>query len=591
MSKVDEELTRRLRRAQRPVDVEGVFDSFERRRSHRERVRRVQAGLLAFAVLATTASVFVALRDAFGGGGRDVGESPVLAGNGEIVFSAEGGDGYSHLYAMQPDGSGRRQITDFGTHDTDPAVSPDGRTIAFVHQLEDVNPVIATIPIEGGTVTWQSSEALSASDPAWSPDGTSIAFVGRTSRWSVLYVMRMHDVSAPLTSRLDVHTAEPTWSPDGTRIAFALRGSAGPWGLASIRPDGTGLEPVRAPEGDEDAPAWSPDGSRIAFMRAYEGKDGIWTMPAAGGDARLVGHGVDLEHELAWAPDGSALLVSDGEWIFRLEATPSADAREDLVRLGKGDSPTWQPLPAGPVPPTPEPEPSTSPSPDTGDADIGLDFRLCHMSRLEGVDFLGDGAFGNAWVGIRVRENGSCPEQVEPRAVVAADFNGDEIADSWWGGIEYCLFCEPADAVDLDADGDEELIVVESRSSTPSFLVLTAVRDGDGRPQLRPVLVAAPGHEAAGKIPGQPLRISVGGDEGYSAWVRCEHFPAAPVLILTWRDHPIEGNTMEIHETSLVLDDDVATVVDATDETAPVGSDIPGLSEAPACGVDWLVWD
>jgi hypothetical protein len=213
------------------------------------------------------------------------------------------------------------------------------------------------------------------------------------------------------------------------------------------------------------------------------------------------------------------------------------------------------------------------------------------MSRLEGVDFLGDGAFGNAWVGIRVRENGSCPEQVEPRAVVAADFNGDEIADSWWGGIEYCLFCEPADAVDLDADGDEELIVVESRSSTPSFLVLTAVRDGDGRPQLRPVLVAAPGHEAAGKIPGQPLRISVGGDEGYSAWVRCEHFPAAPVLILTWRDHPIEGNTMEIHETSLVLDDDVATVVDATDETAPVGSDIPGLSEAPACGVDWLVWD
>ena len=47
MSKVDDELTRRLRRAERPVEGDGLFEGLERRRSHRERLRKVQAGMLA----------------------------------------------------------------------------------------------------------------------------------------------------------------------------------------------------------------------------------------------------------------------------------------------------------------------------------------------------------------------------------------------------------------------------------------------------------------------------------------------------------------------------------------------------------------
>jgi len=66
MSKVDDELTRRLHRAERPVDVDDVFEGLERRRSHRERVRHVQTALLAFAVLAATAGGFAALSRAFG---------------------------------------------------------------------------------------------------------------------------------------------------------------------------------------------------------------------------------------------------------------------------------------------------------------------------------------------------------------------------------------------------------------------------------------------------------------------------------------------------------------------------------------------
>jgi hypothetical protein len=191
---------------------------------------------------------------------------------------------------------------------------------------------------------------------------------------------------------------------------------------------------------------------------------------------------------------------------------------------------------------------------------------------------------------MRARENGSCPQQVESDAVVAADFNGDGFADSWWGGIEYCLFCMPWDAADLDADGDEELVVLESSSSTPSYLVLTARVDSAGQPQLRPVAVAPPGDDVARLPAGDPLRITTGGDEGFSGWVRCEGFPTAPVLVLTWRDHPIEGTTMEVHETKLVLQEDgAAHITETNDYSAPVGTPIPGVSDAPACGVDWQI--
>ena len=52
---------------------------------------------------------------------------------------------------MRADGTHARQLTDFSTSDGAPAVSPDGTTVAFVHALEDLTPVIASIPIDGGT--------------------------------------------------------------------------------------------------------------------------------------------------------------------------------------------------------------------------------------------------------------------------------------------------------------------------------------------------------------------------------------------------------------------------------------------------------
>ena len=611
MSKVDEELTRRFHRAERPVGAGAPFEALVRRRHRREILRRAQAGGLAIAVLAATVGGFLALQRAFNEADRDRAGAPSAA-NGEIVFAREGDDGRFHLFASQPDGSGVRQITDDATNDTDPAVSPDGQTIAYVHELDQGVRVIASVPIIGGTVTWHTSEDLDAADPAWSSDGGSIAFVG----WAEQSVPTEFD--APLQYRaiftVDAtggslrrltdggipSTSDPTWSPDGRSITFAGGSCASSCrvriktALYTVDVSSTDVRQLSpSSDGmDDEAPAWSPDGTHIAFTRPGEQGDEVWTIAPDGSDETLLATAVEasLEPDLAWAPDGSALLVSDGEWIYRVDATPAGDPDANFMQLVKGVSPSWQPLPAGSEP-QPSPEPTMSPDPEPEGKDVGLGFNLCDSQRLGGIDFLGDGTEGAAWIGFATRDDGTCPRFGLPgKYVVAADHTGDGDADSWLDLPWKCYVqCALHDATDLDGNGSDELVVA-SYFSIMDYYVMTLVPGAKGQLQIRPILVAEPGHEPAGLVAGEPLRIDAGGDAGYGSQIECEGYPDAPVLVWSWSNHPVDSaRPREVHITRLQFQADGRFHVIGTNDYSVPADQPSGIQEwtDPACGVDW----
>ena len=50
-------------------------------------------------------------------------------GGGIIAFSR--GNGNQEIYVMNADGSGQRRLTNHGSNDTSPCLSPDGSKIAF----------------------------------------------------------------------------------------------------------------------------------------------------------------------------------------------------------------------------------------------------------------------------------------------------------------------------------------------------------------------------------------------------------------------------------------------------------------------------
>jgi WD40-like Beta Propeller Repeat len=618
MSKVDDELTRRLHQAERPVNGDDLFKGLERRRTHRERLRRVQAGLVAFAVLAATAGGFTILRDAFDARERNAGQTPPHPANGEIVFVKDGDDVRQHIYAAQPDGSGERQITEGSANDSNPAVSPDGRTVAFARHLVEKNlEVIATVPIEGGPITWQTSEYVGVSDPTWSPDGTQIAFIDSVSgELNIAEVngnqVRQIDLPAAAgwdpDSLGDIRASHPSWSPDGSWIAIEARVETdvptSSSDLALVRPDGTGLQLLVTQEREEYAPAWSPDGSRIAFLRLPRnieslesleeigGPNEIWTVAPDGGGETLIastGEG-SLRLDIAWAPDATSLLVSDGTWISRVDPSPTGDPETNFVRLVQGFSPSWQPLLIDAEPSvTANPEPS--PEPDG--QDIGLGVRMCDLEVLDGIDWDGTGVDGAAWTGAPVDEDGGCSSAADVQHVVAVDRDGDGIAEQGsTSTLRTCLLCHPFDTVDLNDDGVLELVVLEEASSTPTYSVFEVNRPGSERsPGVYPIIVIAPGAPAMNLDASKAVRFTVGGDEGFSGSIGCDDAgPGSPILRYTWVRGAVDADTeLRVDITRLWFGEDGVFHIESVDHfSVPRDPEPTELrSTKPACGVDF----
>lgn len=627
MSKVDDELTRRFRRVERPVDVEGLFEGLERRRSHRERVRRVQTSALAVGVIAITVVGFVGLRALFDETETDIGEPGGLPGNGEIVFSKQGDDGRFHLFAANPDRSGERQITDDATNDTDPTVSPDGRTIAFVHELDRGIRVIATVPVEGGTVTWITDEELDAHDPAWSPDGSRIVYAasGIDSTW--FEIVSIDAAAEGPTSvspdQLGGQLAHPTWSPDGRSLAFASLGtgtdagppgSAGPqvvighspsWdletmglgailqivGRGGIDKDSlisTEATTLVATERDEESPAWSPDGSRIAFTRPGDEGDEVWTIDPDTGNETLLATAVEasLEPGLAWAPDGTALLVSDGEWVYRVDASLEGDPRENFVQLFRGSSPSWRPIPAGSTHPSPEPQPS--PGADAGPDGYGFGLDICpqHVTWVTAqLDGIGEDDW--AFVVVERGADGACPP-ASPTGYLGVDVDQDRVVDMTYGPIRCEIDCLAFAAPDLDGDGRHEILLTESPGSV--FRIGVYAIGAVGTPSsdtagIVQVEVGEPDLPDAGFVTGEPARMSIGGDEGWSYRLRCVDRPEGRFLIASSAFHEVDSNgPVQISETTLAYGELRLIVVDGEERTEPFSPDPLGPQPEELCG-------
>jgi hypothetical protein len=134
-------------------------------------------------------------------------------GGGLIVFPAtpESG-GATQLYAINPDGSGLRQLTKGVFAAIYPAFSPSGKRIAFSR----FGVGIFTMNDDGSAVRRVTKGARDAY-PTWSPDGKRLAFVRPIgSAW------RVHVVSARggTVHRLRKAPAagRPTWSKAGLLI-------------------------------------------------------------------------------------------------------------------------------------------------------------------------------------------------------------------------------------------------------------------------------------------------------------------------------------------------------------------------------------
>ena len=143
---------------------------------------------------------------------------------------------------------------------------------------------------------------------------------------------------------------DPALSPNGSMIAYA---HGTPTKLqVYVQPVAGGRPMALTTDTTESfrAPVWSPDGRSIAF----QGKDGVWVAPAAGGAARRVvqldtalmpmGSGsISAVTGLAWSRDGTRLAYTSVEPILNLASVAPGSETVRLQTPAMPASPAWSP--------------------------------------------------------------------------------------------------------------------------------------------------------------------------------------------------------------------------------------------------------
>ncbi|HET7436513.1 MAG TPA: S41 family peptidase [Thermoanaerobaculia bacterium] len=272
---------------------------------------------------------------------------------------------------------------------SEPALSPDGREIAFVAGGD-----IWTVAASGGEARLLVSDPATESRPFFSPDGQKLAFISSRTGNGDIYVVDlgsgamqritwddgrdqldgwsrdgkwlyfsstsrdisgMNDVwrvastgGTPMQVQSERYVSEyfAAPSPDGNTLAFVARGVAvGQWWRhGSSHMDQTQIWTVDlktksyAPRTQDGAreiwPMWSADGKRLYFVSDRGGTENLWSLDSAGAAAQ---HTNFKDGRVLWpaiANDGRAIVFERDFGIWRFDTGSGKAAPVDVTLRG-----------------------------------------------------------------------------------------------------------------------------------------------------------------------------------------------------------------------------------------------------------------
>ncbi|MGQ9780083.1 MAG: DUF624 domain-containing protein [Bacillota bacterium] len=217
-------------------------------------------------------------------------EDPALSPDGKKVAFVEGG----RLCLLEVEGGRWRVLRETGRAEH-PFFGPDGRTIVFALAEGSAPAELYLMDIASGAETRLTETPVPETDPSFAPDGKSLAFVrpdedGNEEIW----VMKLVDGRpGPITqltrTNPPVANRQPVFSPDGRKIAFCSS-RHGRSELYLIMADGQGEMRLTENRLEEKLPYFSSTGSKVFFLAdGDEGRPSVYFVPAQGGMERRLG--------------------------------------------------------------------------------------------------------------------------------------------------------------------------------------------------------------------------------------------------------------------------------------------------------------
>jgi TolB protein len=247
-------------------------------------------------------------------------------GTGIVFVSNRTGN--KEIYRCDFDGQNILQLTSSGSISLTPAVSSDGRYLAWTDYtsgrpdlyIKDISKnVTVSVRKQGVSISpaWRPGTAQCATtlshqgdqdiylinadgtvdrrltnvrgidvSPTFSPDGSKMAFVSTRDGHPQIFIQ---DIASGVARRLTYsgnYNTQPSWSPTGDKILYSSMQKNGEINIFTINSDGSAMMQLTSGARNNEYPSWSPDGSMIVFSSSRQGPRKLYVMNADGTSQR-----------------------------------------------------------------------------------------------------------------------------------------------------------------------------------------------------------------------------------------------------------------------------------------------------------------
>jgi eukaryotic-like serine/threonine-protein kinase len=225
--------------------------------------------------------------------------------DGRILFTAYA-DGQAQLWTMNPDGSGRKQLTHEGRDNIFPSATADGKYIV-ISSDRNGNPDLWRLNSDGSNLI-QLTKGTFAYAPFVSPDSKWVVYTATIDGKDRIFRI---PIEGGTPMQLTPHVAHwANYSRDGKWIAAHVLDEATSKFYQAIIP-AEGGEPKRLPDHLGD-PFFTADSKAILYHQTVDGNYNLFAQPIDGGKSRQVTYftGQDSVAGVGWSPDGKKLAVT-----------------------------------------------------------------------------------------------------------------------------------------------------------------------------------------------------------------------------------------------------------------------------------------
>ena len=208
------------------------------------------------------------------------------------------------------------RLTDFVGLAEFPAISPDGKSVAFISDAGGKRQLWVRL-LSGGSPLQLTHDPIEHLYPRWSQDSASIIYystpLAEQTQGMLWEISALGGFPHQLTSSMSGADV----SHDGNKLAF-FRLENGTVKLMSSDRDGSNPRTLlqstlnsEQPSFDFSFPRWSPDDKWIAYQHAQAmWSDDLYMVSASRGEPRQLTHEGQLMGGLAWTADGSGIVYS-----------------------------------------------------------------------------------------------------------------------------------------------------------------------------------------------------------------------------------------------------------------------------------------